>query len=45
MGADRWVHLIGRGTVRTIGKVFGLFLAAMAVSMIRAGITNMLATG
>lgn len=45
IGADRSVQLVGRGTVRTIGKVFGLLLAAMAVSMIRAGITNMMGTG
>jgi multiple antibiotic resistance protein len=42
IGADRSVQLVGRGTVRTIGKVFGLLLAAMAVSMIRAGISNMM---
>jgi multiple antibiotic resistance protein len=45
IGADRSVQLVGRGTVRTIGKVFGLLLAAMAVSMIRAGITNMMGAG
>lgn len=31
---------VGHGAMRTVGKVFGLLLAAMAVSMIRTGLTN-----
>ncbi|MEZ6018368.1 MAG: MarC family protein [Planctomycetota bacterium] len=43
ISAEKTVTFVGRGVVRTIGKVFGLLLAAMAVSMIRAGVTNMVA--
>jgi multiple antibiotic resistance protein len=32
---------IGHGVIRTVGKVFGLLLAALAISMIRTGVTNM----
>lgn len=37
----RLLESIGHGAMRTVGKVFGLLLAAMAVSMIRNGVTNM----
>lgn len=43
VGANRMVSLVSRGVVRTLGKVFGLLLAAMAVSMIRVGVANMMA--
>jgi multiple antibiotic resistance protein len=39
--AGRLMDLVGHGVMRSSGKVFGLLLAALAVSMIRTGITNM----
>lgn len=37
----RLLDVLGRGIVRTVGKIFALLLAAMAVSLIRTGIINM----
>jgi multiple antibiotic resistance protein len=41
LGGASLMNVVGRGVVRTVGKVFGLLLAAMAVSMIRMGVSNM----
>lgn len=39
--SDMIMERAGHGAMRASGKVFGLLLAAMAVSMIRSGITQM----
>jgi len=38
--ASRLLDTLGPGAMRTVGKVFGLLLAALAVSMIRVGLTG-----
>jgi small neutral amino acid transporter SnatA (MarC family) len=43
IGADKASGFLDRGVVRTVGKVFGLLLAAMAISMFRAGVSSMMA--
>jgi multiple antibiotic resistance protein len=41
MSGDFLMDKLGHGTIRASGKVFGLLLATLAVSMIRVGVTNM----
>ena len=41
LGADRLLRGVGHGGMRAVGKVFGLVLATLAVSMIRVGLTNL----
>lgn len=43
--AERVYRLLGPGFSRALGKVMGLVLAAVAVSMLRAGIAEAIATG
>jgi multiple antibiotic resistance protein len=42
---QRFVAHAGPGTTRALGKVMGLFLASLAVAMIRTGIANTVAGG
>jgi len=42
--AERLTHRVGAPAVRALGKAMGVFLAAVAVSMIRLGIEGMLGT-
>ncbi len=45
LGGDRLLDLIGPGVGRALGKVMSLVLAAMAVSMIRLGLTGAISQG
>ena len=38
-------RVFGRAVVRATGKVMGLVLAALAISMLRHGIQNVIASG
>lgn len=40
-GGDFLMERLGHGTIRASGKVFGLLLATLAVTMIRTGVTQL----
>jgi multiple antibiotic resistance protein len=45
MSGDFLMDKLGHGTIRASGKVFGLLLATLAITMVRTGVTNMWGQG
>lgn len=45
MTGQRLMDSLGHGTIRASGKVFGLLLATMAVTMVRTGISGLWGSG